>query len=498
VSSPSTPGQDAWRILVDSIRDYAIFMLDRDGLVRTWNAGARLIKGYHAEEIIGHSIERFYTPEARAEGRPARLLQIAATQGRVEDEGWRLRKDGARFWADVVITALRSPDGELIGFAKVTRDLTERRAAEERLRQGEERFRLLVDAVKDYAIFMLEPTGVVATWNPGAERLKGYRPEEIIGQHFSRFYEEADVRAGKCEMELEVAAREGRFQEEGWRVRKDGTRFWASVVLSAMRDDAGALIGFAKVTRDLTERRISEEERVRLAQAHEAIRLRDEFVSIASHELRTPLAALSLQLESLEMRLRATDPQAADRLIRAANSAGRLNALVESMLDVSRMATGKFTLAPSNLDLTQLVATVVDQMSSAADAAGCQVRLETRGPVPGCWDHMRIEQVLMNLLSNAFKYGAGHPVDVVVARDGDEAVLQVLDSGPGIPEEAMARIFGRFERAASMSHYGGLGVGLYVAREVAVAHGGTIEARNRQDGGTCLTVRLPLAYHAPS
>ncbi len=489
------PAADSWRVLVESVRDYAIFMLDRDGNIRTWNTGAQLIKGYAPDEIIGRHISTFYTPEDRAAGRPARLLAEALERGRVEDEGWRLRKDGTRFWADVVITALRSRDGEHIGYAKVTRDLSERRAADDRLRQHEERFRLLIEGVRDYAIFMLDPDGRVRTWNAGAQRLKGYTADEIIGEHFSRFYPEADVRAGKCDRELEDARRDGRVEDEGWRVRKDGSTFWANVIITAVRGATGELVGYAKITRDLSERIRAEEERVRLAQANEAIRLRDEFVSIAAHELKTPLAALSLQLESLEHLVRSLDAAAGERMGRAVRSAQRLDQLVETMLDVGRIATGRFDLSPVAADLAELARGVIEQLDDTANAAGCKVQLDAPAAVVGSWDVTRIEQVLMAILSNAFKYAAGAPVEVRVRREADAAVLQVRDHGPGIAADAMDRVFGRFERASSTTHYGGLGVGLYVAREIVQAHGGTIEARNADDGGACLTARLPLAYH---
>src|SRR4051812_5040682 len=228
------PGADLYRLLVDSVRDYAIFALDATGHIITWNAGAARIKGYTAEEIIGKHFSIFYPPQAVATGHPAYELKEAARVGRFEDEGWRVRKDGSLFWANVVITALRDPQGELVGFAKVTRDLTERRAADETLRLSEERFRLLVEGVRDYAIFMLDPSGRIVSWNRGAEALKQYRADEIIGHSFSAFYPAKDVAEGKPARELEIALREGRYEEEGWRIRKDGTAFWAGVLITAV------------------------------------------------------------------------------------------------------------------------------------------------------------------------------------------------------------------------------------------------------------------------
>jgi PAS domain S-box-containing protein len=290
---------ERFRLLVESVRDYAIFMLTPTGVVQTWNLGAERIKGYRAAEIIGRHFSSFYRPQDA--WKCERLLQVASTEGRVEDEGWRVRKDGSLFWAIVVITCVRDASGAVLGFAKVTRDMTERRRAEESHRQSEERFRILVESVKDYAIFMLDPAGRVATWNAGAERIKGYRAAEIIGEHFSRFYPKEDVAAGKCDMELEVAARDGRFEDEGWRVRKDGTSFWANVVITALRSHTGELIGFAKVTRDLTDRMKVEQERLRIGQlARERVnmlaKLADRLAAAtASHEVGQAVIAEGME-----------------------------------------------------------------------------------------------------------------------------------------------------------------------------------------------------------
>ncbi|HEX8154213.1 MAG TPA: PAS domain S-box protein, partial [Thermoanaerobaculia bacterium] len=262
--------EEVFRLLVTSVRDYAIFLLDPNGNILTWNAGAQRFKGYTADEIIGRHFSTFYPEEDLRNGKPERELEIARKEGSVTDEGWRIRKDGTRFWANVLITAVYDEEGKLRGFAKVTRDLTRQRETDEKLRQSEEVFRLLVEQVRDYAIFLLDPNGNIATWNAGAQRIKGYMPNEIIGRHFSSFYPEEDILNKKPERELEIATREGRVEDEGWRVRKDGSRFWANVIITALRDEAGVLVGFAKVTRDLTERRLTletlrrSEERFRL------------------------------------------------------------------------------------------------------------------------------------------------------------------------------------------------------------------------------------------
>ena len=255
ISDPDVP----FRLLVESVRDYAIFMLDPRGRIRSWNAGARHIKGYEADEVLGRHFSLFYTPEDVERRHPWNELEEAERVGRFREEGWRVRKGGGRFWASVVITAVRDEDGTLIGFAKVTRDLTERKRAEEELRESEERFRLLVAGVQDYAIFALDPAGHILSWNAGAERLKGYPADEVIGRHFSIFYRDEDLVRDHPAEELEIATREGRFEEEGWRVRKDVSLFWANVVITALHAPDGTLVGYAQVTRDLTERKRAED-----------------------------------------------------------------------------------------------------------------------------------------------------------------------------------------------------------------------------------------------
>jgi PAS domain S-box-containing protein len=364
--------------------------------------------------------------------------------------------------------------------------------AQDRLRETEVRFRLLVEAVKDYAIFMLDPNGRIMSWNAGAQRIKGYEAREIIGQHFSVFYEEDEARSGKCERELEVAAREGRFEDEGWRLRKDGSKFWANVVITALRSENGELVGFAKVTRDLSDRRRLEQEQMRLAKAEEAIRLRDEFLSLAAHELKTPLTVLQLQLDTLGDRMGQSGQRMATKLHRATRSSERLAGLVESLLDASRIATGRFALRMDEFDVVECAAGVVDGLRLSADQARCELSFDAAEPIVGTWDRLRLEQALTNMLANAIKYGAGKPVRVAVRQDGGTVTIEVRDHGPGIPHEEMQRIFQRFERASSVRNYGGLGLGLYLIQAIADAHGGSVVAANMPDGGARFQFILPL------
>jgi PAS domain S-box-containing protein len=359
-----------------------------------------------------------------------------------------------------------------------------------------QRYRALVDSVKDYAIFILDPEGRVETWNTGAELIKGYRPTDIIGKRIDVFYTPEDLVAGLPDRLLAEAEDKGRVEDEGWRVRKNGTRFWADVVITALRDETGALTGFAKVTRDLTERRETQERQRKhdeeLLHAEEAVRLRDEFLSIASHDLKTPLTTLQIELQALERKTDIQDEKAVKRVARAVRSAGRLSALVDALLDVSRITTGQLVLQPERIDLTEVLDVLIDQLQGVSTRAGCTLVLETAGPVHGTWDRLRIEQVVTNLVSNALKYGAEGRVTVSLSVDGGDAVIEVSDEGPGVPRDALERIFVRFERAAPRTHPGGLGLGLYVSREIVEAEGGTITARNLEGRGARFTVRLPL------
>ena len=355
----------------------------------------------------------------------------------------------------------------------------------------EERFRALVSSVKDYAIFMLDPSGRIETWNAGAERTKGYTADEIVGQHMSRFYTPEDLERRLPATLLAQAEREGRVESEGWRVRKDGTRFWADVVITALVDDRGKLMGYAKVTRDLTERLRAQEEQLRLAHAEEAVRLRDEFLSIAAHELRTPLSAVQLQLQGLLERPEGLDPRIRSKVERACRSGERLVALVDTLMDVSRITTGSFNLAPSRFDLTVAVQEVVERFREHATRAGSTVTVRSDGVLEGRWDRLRIEQVITNLLTNALKYAAGTPVEISLGGTEHHVMVTVSDGGPGIPESAQERIFLRFERAAPMRNFGGLGLGLYVARQIVEAHGGEIQLDRLRPKGAHFVIRLP-------
>ncbi len=484
-----------FQLLVESVKDYAIFMLDRSGRIATWNAGAQLIKGYSPEEAMGKHLSIFYTPEDLERKKPEHLLAAALRDGRVEDEGFRVRKDGSRFWADVVITALRDAGGQLQGFVKVTRDLTARKKAEEALQQSEESLRATLYGIGD-AVLATDEKGRVTRINPVAERLTGWSEAEAFGHHVSEVFsimneETRQTAQNPVDRVLAEGIVVGLANHTALTARDGTVRPIAdsgAPILDALGTPRGAVLVF----RDVTEERRAQEERLRLTQAQEAIRLRDEFLSIASHELKTPLTALQLQLQLLREAASPGDQALAKKLERALRIGVRLSTLIEDLLDVSRIATGRLKLRYEAFDLEEAVREVLDRLRESAHQARCELHSTVSGPIPGRWDRLRIEQVVTNLLSNSIKYGAGYPITVTARREGDSAVLEVRDRGPGIPETELSRIFERFERASPTRHYGGLGLGLYVAREIVQAHAGVIQAVNAAEGGACLTVRLPL------
>ena len=491
-----------YRLLVDSITDYAIYMLDIDGQVTSWNAGAERFKGYEPHEIIGEHFSRFYTAEDRAAGIPAKALRTAAEEGRFETEGWRVRKDGTRFWAHVLIDPIRTPSGEWIGFAKVTRDLTERRAAEESLKRSEEQFRLLVQGVTDYAIYMLDPTGHVSSWNAGAERIKGYAPAEIMGEHFSRFYIDVDREAGEPAKALRIAAAEGRYENEGWRVRKDGGRFWAHVIIDAIRGDFGEVIGFAKITRDITERREAlqtlETARQALFQAQKLDAIGQLTGGIA-HDFNNLLMAVMGSLELLRKRL-PPDPKAAVLLENAMQGAQRGATLTQRMLAFAR----KQDLRLEGVDIAALVQGMTGLIERSI---GPSVQIRTRftaGLGPALTDANQLENALLNLAVNArdaMPNGGTITIeasDETVGEAGEQGLppgayvrLSVTDEGEGMDQRTLARATEPFYTTKGVGK--GTGLGLPMVHGLAEQSGGRLVLKSQPGEGTRIELWLPRA-----
>ncbi|MEO7209252.1 MAG: PAS domain S-box protein [Steroidobacteraceae bacterium] len=506
--------EERFKLLVQSVRDYAIFMLDPQGHVLTWNAGAERFKGYRAEDIIGEHFSKFYPPETLASGLPEHELDVAKETGVFEDEGWRVRKDGSLFWANVVITAMRDAQGELVGFAKVTRDLTQRRVHEEDLRRSEERFRLLVEGVSDYAIFMLDPNGRVSTWNSGAERIKGYTASDIIGQHFSIFYPQEVRESGWPDHELQVAAEKGKFVDTGWRLRKDGATFWANVTITALRDDAGQLLGYAKLTRDLTEAKrveaietvnqqrqeLLDAERNARMTAQRTTRLKDEFLATLSHELRTPLSAILGWTQLLLRGEPRKGPEEQKRAIEVIDRNARAQVkLIDDLLDLSRVMTGKLRLDLHQVSFASVVKAAVESARPSADVKGIRLKaiLDSSSQDIVSADSARLQQVVWNLLTNAIKFTPkGGQVQVLLQRVNSHLELSVSDTGIGIPANYLPHVFDRFSQKDSSTtrNFGGLGLGLAICKQLVELHGGSIRAASSGEGkGATLSVQLPVS-----
>jgi PAS domain S-box-containing protein len=665
VSGTEHDGEQAetlWRLLVESVQDYAVFMVSVDGIVQNWNRGAQRVKGFRAHEIVGSSMAIFFPPEEIAKGTLERLIDQAALVGSATHEGWLVRKGRKRFWGMVTLGAVEDEAGVLRGFSNVARDLSERKRVDEALRDREERLRLLFESVQDYAMFMVSPDGRVESWNPGAERLEGYRAREIIGEPLARFFPLDEDGQSSCERLLELAATEGRTEYEGWLVRKGGARFWASVILSAVRDADGDLRGYSNVSRDLTDRmRIeraaaflseagallagsldvpvalekvaqlathelaqwcvihmieaevirpvavahADPDKVKLAQAslrsiprapqvhhaiahvaltgqsevheaasaapwmgaalglappealhelglgpymcipltvrgetfgvitfvaadgspygrhdvvlaeelarraalaianarlyreaQEAVRARDEFISMASHDLKGPLTTIRLQVQSLLRALGgASPPEVAAVSAKLGSVSGQVDRMVHMMdllLDVTRITAGQIELQREQVDLAALVSSCAEGLEEDFASAGCGLRIAARKATIGMWDPLRLEQVVTNLLTNAIKYGAGAPVDLEVDNVGAQATLIVRDRGIGVSSENQARIFDRFHRVNTDKNVNGFGIGLWIVRRIIEAHGGRIRVDSQPGVGATFTVDLPM------
>ena len=479
--------EEPFRMFIESVQDYAIFMLDPGGRIASWNAGAERIKGYKAPEIIGQHFSTFYSKEDVRSGKPQRLLDDAKKEGRTGDEGWRIRKDGSRFWANVTITAIKDASGSLIGFGKVTRDLTERRRTEIALRRSEERSRLFVDAVQDYAIFMLDPEGCVSTWNTGAERIKGYKASEIIGHHFSRFYPEEDVRAGKPPWELDVATKEGRFEEEGWRIRKDGSRFWANVIITAVRDRAGELLGFSKVTRDVTERMLAqkslEESRQRLRESEKSLRDLSLHLLRTQDEERRQIGreihdSLGQYLSVLKMKLDSMSSSQA-----TAEESTQCASLVEEC--VKEVRTISYLLYPPMLEEMGLKSAIPWYLEGFSKRSGINATFH----VPDDFERLSRDaelvlfRVLQESLTNVQRHSGSKTADVEISQTDNAVTLQVTDRGKGLPTAILEH--------GTQDWMGSLGVGLRGMSERLRQLGGSLDISSN-DSGTRVRATVPI------
>jgi PAS domain S-box-containing protein len=506
----AVPGSDQlFRVLVNGVVDYAIYMIDLEGRVTTWNSGAQRIKGYTEDEIIGSHFSRFYTEEDKAAGVPERAMRTAAETGRFETEGWRVRKDGSRFRANVVLDAIRNEAGELIAYAKVTRDMSDRVGAQTALRESEERFRILVQGVADYAIYMLDPDGRITNWNRGGERIKGYPADEIVGRHFSIFFTEEDRAKGEPAREIATASREGRFEGEGWRVRKDGTRFWAGVVVDRILDQGGRLLGFAKVTRDMTEKKKAEEEleraRAALAQAQkmEAI---GQLTGGVAHDFNNLLTVIanSLELLSDSARDEAQKRRIIDIAQRATERGAKLN---QQLLAFSR----RQPLRPEPHDVNALIGGFEPVLRRACrEAIDFGLDLSS-APVTAKIDAQQFETALLNLVVNArdaMPAGGSLCISTRIETTDTASVkamselasgryvkIAVSDNGEGMGPETVRRAFEPFFTTKEVGK--GSGLGLSQVYGFVAQSGGHVAIDSAPGVGTTVTLYLPATELKP-
>jgi PAS domain S-box-containing protein len=490
-------GENRFQLLVNAVTDYAIYMLDSSGRVATWNAGARRFKGYEADEIIGEHFSLFFTPEDRAKGLPERVLRTAAEEGRYEGEGRRVRRDGTLIWVHAVVDPIRDEDGTLLGYAKVTRDVTEKKAAERALYASEQQFRMLVQGVRDYAIYMLDPQGRVTNWNAGAEQIKGYTADEIVGEHFSRFYTEEDRANGEPARALETALREGRYEREAERVRKDGTRFWASVVLDPIRDETGELIGFAKVTRDITEQRRAQDEleeaRTALFQAQKLQAL-GELTGGIAHDFNNLMTVIRGSAELLQNEN--IDPEKKRRCVRAIlETSDRATTLTGRLLAFGR----RQALRPEPIDVGVRLDALGEVLSRTL---GSTIRVELE-VAPDVWpievDAAELETALLNAAVNArdaMPEGGTITLSAENVPDENAVCISVTDTGEGIPAELMPRVFEPFFTTKPVGK--GTGLGLSQIHGFAAQTGGRADIRSNPGEGTTLSLMLPRSNNLPA
>jgi PAS domain S-box-containing protein len=489
--------EQRFQLLVNAVTDYAIYMLDREGHVVSWNPGARRFKGYEEHEIIGQHYSRFFQEEDRAADLPQKALRAAEAEGRFEAEGWRIRKDGTRFWANAVIDPIRDEAGELIGFAKITRDITEKRAAEQELFKSEQQFRLLVQGVTDYAIYMLDTDGRITNWNAGAQSIKGYSVAEIVGDHFSRFYTDEDRAAGEPTRALATALREGKYEAEAIRIRKDGTRFWAHVVIDPIYDDSGRHIGFAKITRDVTERRAAQEEleqaRAALFQSQKLQAL-GELTGGIAHDFNNLMTVIRGSAELLQRG--GLDDRKRERYLTAIiHTADHATTLTSHLLAFGR----RQPLKPEVIDLNVRLDAFAEVLSRTL-GGGIEVKLDL-APSLGLVDvdSAQLETALLNAAINARDAMAdGGTLTLSTLNIADEAgemiCVALSDTGPGMPEEVLDRAFEPFFTTKEIGK--GTGLGLSQIHGFAAQAGGRVEIISAPGKGTIVRILLPRSTKA--
>jgi PAS domain S-box-containing protein len=497
--------EERFRLLVEGIQGYAIYMLDVDGNIITWNEGGQQLTGYSSSEIIGKHFSIFYTSND-LNTKPAMELETARRTGKYQEEGWRVKKSGLVFWASVVLTAVYNDENKLIGFSKVTKDMTDQITEQSALRQSEERYRLLVEQVTDYAIFMLDEKGRIVSWNEGAKRIKGYDPSDVIGKYFSIFYPQEDIYSGKPPYELKIARQYGKYEEEGWRIRKDGSKFWANVVITAVYNAESTLVGFSKVTRDLTERKKAEQAEKEISEKYRQIARKletineelsqtnydlEQFTSIVSHDLQEPIRTVKSFLHLINDRIdKGKTESVKEYVAKSILAANRMKELIENVLNYSQVS--KAPIAATELPLEDLLDYVKQNLKGSLDASGAVVILENAVGDRITGDKVQLTQLFQNLISNAVKFtSARKPViRLTHSNENGHSLFSVSDNGIGMDSDSSKKIFDPFRRLHAARNYPGAGMGLAICKKVVERHHGRIWVESREGEGSTFYITL--------
>ncbi|MBV9962728.1 MAG: PAS domain S-box protein [Parafilimonas sp.] len=488
--------------MIEEIEDYAIILLDKNGIIRDWNKGAEKIKLYTESEILGKHFSIFYLKEDIDANLPQKLLKQANDTGKAIHEGWRKRKDGSKFWGSITITAIHDEKQNVIGFSKVTRDLTEKKKTEDQLKMSEERYHRMIAEVQDYAIILLDENGFIQNWNVGAEKIKGYKAEEIIGKHFSIFYPKQDQEDKLPDQLLQRAREKGKALHEGWRIRKDGSRFWGTIVITALHGKDNTIIGFSKVTRDLTEKKLADEKLLSYTTELEIQNGElEQFAYVASHDLQEPLRKIQTFTELI--RENYSDEQFVDRYFEKLNSsAKRMAMLVKSLLNYSRLSKDKSD--KSQIDLNNILTETKQDFELLIEEKKAAIKSETLPTVYG--NYIQLGQLFSNLISNALKFSNGNPLIEITASKVNRHDIQDVpallinrhfyaitfkDNGIGFEQQYNKIIFSLFQRLHGKHEYNGTGIGLALCKKITENHNGFIKAEGEPGKGATFIVYLP-------
>jgi PAS domain S-box-containing protein len=505
--------EERYHRMIEEVQDYAIILLDEEGIILNWNKGAAKIKGYTAYEIVGKHFRIFYRKIDQDNGLPEHLLDIARKTGRAAHEGLRVKKDGTTFWGFVVITALHDEKNNIIGFSKVTRDLTERKLAEEdlkeyaarlqekneELRRSEEHFHKMVAEIRDYAIILLDINGNILNWNLGAEYIKGYTAKEIIGKNFRIFYQQEDIESGLPDRLLKEGIEKGRAFHEGWRLRKDGTKFWGNIIITALHDENNNVIGFSKITRDLTDKKKSEDEMIRSMQLLEQKNNElEQFAYVASHDIKEPLRKIVAFGDLLQHNYsESLEERAKEYIIRMQKASQRMMDLIENLLEFSRIDRIAEDLKP--VDLNKVVDEVLHDMEMIINHKKAKI---TRDNLPEISGHaIQLRQLFQNLVSNALKFNESSEPIVHISSDivqdenvpsGTVGKIYIKDNGIGFSPEYQAKIFEVFQRLHGKAEYPGTGMGLAICKKIVENHNGNITVESEEGKGSTFIVEFPM------